>query len=261
MKKEKLLKAVIFFLAVVIIIQVVIIVSNLPKKKPGLEISPAGKGKIAIVLDDWGYNFNNFAILQNIQAPLTLSILPNLPYSTKVAEEANKSGFEVILHLPMEPHEKIGLEKNTILVSMDAKNIEDILGNDLNSIPHAKGASNHMGSRATEDSRVVKIILKDLKRRHLYFLDSFSSAKSVCVPIANQVGIKVYKRDMFLDNIEEYGYIRKQIAKLKARAKVYGSAIGIGHDRKITLEVLSEIIPQLQREGYEFVRVSELKRQ
>jgi polysaccharide deacetylase 2 family uncharacterized protein YibQ len=41
---------------------------------------------------------------------------------------------------------------------------------------------------------------------------------------------------------------------------VYGQAIGIGHDRKITLEVLKEVMPSIEKEGYKFVFVSELIR-
>jgi len=39
---------------------------------------------------------------------------------------------------------------------------------------------------------------------------------------------------------------------------MYGHAIGIGHDRKVTLEVLKEVMPELDREGFKFVFVSEL---
>jgi polysaccharide deacetylase 2 family uncharacterized protein YibQ len=37
-----------------------------------------------------------------------------------------------------------------------------------------------------------------------------------------------------------------------------GWAIGIGHDRRNTLEVLKEEMPKLEKEGYKFVYVSEL---
>jgi len=68
------------------------------------------------------------------------------------------------------------------------------------------------------------------------------------------------KRDIFLDNIEDTPYIKDQLNKLKAKARMYGYAIGIGHDRPVTLAVLKEAIPQLKKEGYKFVFVSELVR-
>jgi polysaccharide deacetylase 2 family uncharacterized protein YibQ len=41
-----------------------------------------------------------------------------------------------------------------------------------------------------------------------------------------------------------------------ARSKGY--AVGIGHDRKKTLEALTEAIPRLKKEGYRLVYLSEL---
>jgi len=61
-----------------------------------------------------------------------------------------------------------------------------------------------------------------------------------------------------LDNQEDPVYIKGQIYKLKMKAKHYGRAMGICHDRKISLEVLKEIMSQLEKEGYKFVFVSEL---
>ncbi len=115
-----------------------------------------------------------------------------------------------------------------------------------------------MGSKATENIRVTGIIFKELKRRRLYFLDGFVSAESICWDAANKMRLGFAKRDVFLDNKQDAGYISGQIDKLKRRAGVYGQAIGIGHYQKITLEVLKEEMPKLEKEGYKFVFVSEL---
>lgn len=254
-----------FKVAILILSALVVIESTLlifllvsrPKKIPKVAV-PAIKGEIAIVLDDWGYNLNNLAVLKQIRYPLTLAVLPNLAFSGEVAEEAHAIGKEVILHLPMQPHEKFRLEQNTVMVSMAEAEILDIVANDIASIPHIKGASNHMGSLATEDLRTMEIVLKELKRRRLYFLDSFVTSKSVCLRAAGKLNVAFARRDIFLDNIEEPEYIKRQVYKLKYKASAYGRAIGIGHDRKVTLEVLKEIMPQLAKEGYRFVFVSKL---
>jgi hypothetical protein len=158
----------------------------------------------------------------------------------------------------MEPHEKYRLEQNTILTSMDEATIKEILRQDLANVPYVKGVSNHMGSKATEDIRIMRIIFNELKRSHLYFLDSLVSSESVGFDLANERRVAFSKRDVFLDNEEEPEYIKGQIRKLKTRAMVYSRAIGIGHDHKVTLEVLKEVMPQMAKEGYKFVFVSEL---
>jgi len=235
-------------------------VSMSPRPKKIIKAMPVIKGKIAIVLDDWGYNLNTLSILDGIKYPLTMSVLPNLSYSQDAASKLHAKGFEVILHLPMEPYEKVGLEKNTIMTASEEESIKQIIGWDLESIFYAQGVSNHMGSKATGDKKTMETVLRELKKRKLYFLDSLSSPKSICSVLARGIGIRFAKRDVFLDNKEDAAYIAGQIDRLRLRAEAYGQAIGIGHDRKLTLEVLKEVMPQLARQGYKFVFVSELTR-
>ena len=231
-----------------------------PKKAAPPVVAPAVRARIAIVLDDWGYNTRNFTILDNIKYPVTFAVLPNLRYSTLASQELSRRGFEIILHLPMEPREEFRLEKGTIMTRLDEGQIKNIIGADLKSIAAVKGVSNHMGSRATEDPRVMRIIFQELNKRHLYFLDSVVSGSSVCEELAREARIGFAARDVFLDNEEDPAYIRGQINQLKNKAKIHGYAVGIGHDRKNTLEILKEVMPQLAKEGYRFVFLSEVVR-
>lgn len=264
MKKEKRYRLTIFILSLLIITQGIFLLITVPKKqkvkkkaKPP-QVTAVLKGKIAIVIDDWGYNLNNLSVLGRIKSPLTLSVLPNLPYSQTVAKEAGRMGFEIILHLPMEPRENFHLEKNTIMTAMDDTTIRNIVAGDLRNIPYLKGVSNHMGSKATEDLRVMKILFEELKKRGFFFLDSLVSTKSICSNLSKNMKIHFAKRDVFLDNIERTEYIKGQILKLKQKAKTLGQAIGIGHDREVTLQVLKEALPELEKEGYRLVFLSEL---
>lgn len=250
-------KIAIAVLTLIIIILASIIIVTWPKR-PEVPKITAMKGRIAIVIDDWGYTLNNLPIVDEIKYPITASILPNLDFSRQVAEEFHNKGFEVILHLPSQPHERIGLEKNTILTSMNEKTVSKIVEEGIASVPYLDGVSNHMGSAATEDARTMESIFKELKKKNLFFLDSYVTAKSICSKVARKVGIRFAKRDVFLDNVEDLVFIKQEILKLKLRAKAKGYAIGIGHDRKMTLQVLKEVMPQLEKEGFKFVSVSEL---
>ena len=251
-------KIAIAVLTLIIILEGAFIIMTRPRKIPGIPL--AIKGKIAIVLDDWGYNLNNLEALGRIKYPLTVAVLPRLSYSRVIASLLHGRGLEIILHLPMEPREKYRLEKNTIMTYFNKEDVENIINDDLTSIVYAKGVSNHMGSYATQNSGTMETVFKNLKRRNLYFLDSVVSSQSVCSDLARRMGLGFIKRDVFLDNKEEAAYIRGQIHKLKLVARVKGQAIGIGHDRRLTLEVLKEAMPELEKEGYKLVFVSELVR-
>jgi len=263
-EQEKMKKITTWVLALVISLLTISLVS-MCMRKPKIPPQPAPRrekpaiiARVAIVIDDMGYSRNNLEIIKSIKYPITFSILPSLTYSQSVVEELNSRGFEIILHLPMEPHEKTNLENNTVLTSMTPDQIRQIVDNDLNNIPYLKGISNHMGSRATEDTRTMGIIFSELKKRRLYFLDSFVTGKSVAAFLAGKMHIKFTRRDIFLDNSADPRYIKQQLNLLIKKARQKGQAIGIGHDRKHTLEVLNEMMPELARQGYKFVFVSEL---
>ena len=222
-----------------------------PKKvvaeiKKTLEVKE--RGKVAIVLDDCGYNVRNLEKIFALDIPITFSILPHLAYSKRVAE-----------HLPLEPHEKNKpVEKITILCSMERDEVLRELDSAIASVPGLAGISNHMGSKATEDERLMGIIFERVKQRGLFFMDNIVTANSVCKQVAQSAGIKLARRSVFLDNKSDIDYIKGQIQRLERLAIKTGWAIGVGHDRPNTLTAIEEIIPAMKKKGIKFVFLSEL---
>ena len=233
------------------------IITKKPIKK---KVPKRIKGKVAIVIDDWGYNTDNLDLLSEINSPLTLAILPFRNYSSRIAEFGHEHNFEIIIHMPMEPDnkERVGLEPRTLITNMGDETIKMVLNDAFDNIPYAKGMSNHMGSFATKDEKFIRVIFKELKKNKLYFLDSFVIPDSICHKVSRQIGIRFAKRSIFLDNKSDLAYIRGQLMELIRKVDRFGHAIGIGHDKKNTLSVLKEVIPQLLKQGYKFVFVSEL---
>lgn len=230
------------------------------KKKHRTVVRAKGKGaKIAIVLDDFGYNMNNLGTLYGINEPLTISILPNLAYSERIAEQAGVRNLEVILHLPLEPKsDKANIEAGTIMTDMPPKEVGMILADALASVPGAKGVSNHMGSKATEDKDLMRVIFDGLNKRNLYFLDNLTADDSVCDETAVESKIRIAKRSVFLDNESDEGYIENQMRRMAEIATKTGSAVGVGHDRPATVRVLARVMPELKKDGFQFVYLSEL---
>ena len=216
--------------------------------------------KIALVIDDWGYNNKVLRKALDLKIPITFAILPRLPYSTKIANRVNSSGHEAILHLPLEPHnaEKHPLEKNTIFTSMAQEEIEIILKEDITSVPDITGINNHMGSKATESEHVLNILFDYIKNNGLYFLDSYTSNNSLAPRIAKQKGILFAKRDVFIDNVNDKNHIKEQLLKAKSIAATKGNVIAIGHAKALTLDTIKEIIPQFEKEGFKFVYLTEI---
>jgi len=256
MTMKKILYAVIALQALVIIALVVKLVS-VPEPVEVVEVEP--KAKVAFVFDDWGYNTNNVGLLHKIKRPVTIAVLPKLRFSEDIARDAHKRGIEVMLHLPLEPKNKdLRVEETTIYTGMQEEEVIKLLQESLGSIPHVKGVSGHRGSAATEDKRIMRIVFTRLKAGGFYFLDSLVTGGSVCKGVAGKTGLRFAKRDVFLDNENDATYIGGQIRQLAKVAKLRGEAIGIGHDRRITLETVKNMIPELEEQGIELVHASEL---
>jgi len=217
--------------------------------------------KVAIVLDDFGNNTTNLEALFAMRIPVTFSVLPNLRYSSVVSGEAASRGYEVILHLPLEPHRKdVREEANSINSRLPKEEILRRIERDLESVPDAVGVSNHMGSKSTEEPALMETIFKALKPKGLFFLDSLVTDDSCCAEVALKVGIPFARRDVFLDNESDEEYIRERLLEVKEIAFSTGSCIAIGHDRKMTVRALNRALPELEREGIRFVKVKELVR-
>lgn len=229
------------------------------KKSMLVTVLPRKVPRIAIVLDDFGYTKKNLETLSELAVPLTLAVLPNTKYSKEVCLFAAENNLEIILHLPMEPENASQyLEKNTITIDMNDTMVHNIIAANFDSVVFAKGVSNHMGSKATKDIRVMDILFNDLKKKNMYFFDSLTTEESVGRSLAEKIGLPYLRRDIFIDNEADKDYINEQIKKLEEIALERGSAVAIGHDRDTTIDVLREAVPRIKEKGIRFVRLSEM---
>ena len=220
------------------------------------------KGHLALVIDDWGYSSGVIQYLKDITIPLNVSILPGLRYSKIINKTAHEYKHETLLHLPMQPQnskkmEKY-LEKYTIKENMSNKEAKVILTKFLSGLNGIKGANNHMGSLLTKNREKMTLILRTLKKKNLYFLDSKVIPDSVVKECADTVHIVCFKRDIFIDNKLNSDYIKKQIRKAIAISREKGYAIAIGHARTITLETIKNMISEIIENSYP-VKLSDLK--
>lgn len=186
--------------------------------------------KIAVVLDDAGYNYQSADIFYNSQLPLTFALIPDLPNSYEHYEKICAAGMNLILHVPMEPEKGADfVEKQAILVSMSRKEITDKLELFFSHYPKAAGMNNHMGSRAVKDSQVMDAVLDFAKKRKIFWLDSKTTPASVSSMIAKGKKLAYFERDVFLDNENTEEYAEKAMLQLIKIAKKRGYGIGIGH--------------------------------
>lgn len=222
-------------------------------------------GYVAIVIDDLGYHGDGTDELLKLNIPITAAVMPFSPFTKSDAEAAYKAGIEVIMHIPMEPvvGKKEWLGPRGITCDLSDEEIKLRIKDGLEEINYAVGMNNHMGSKATQDGRVMGDILTIAKGKNLFFLDSKTNPNSIVEDVAAKLDVSYFERDIFLDNVKNQQTIEKQLEKLKRVALEKGYAIGIGHvgaeGGTITINAIKNMIPVLEREGIEFVNISKLK--
>ncbi|MBI5192500.1 MAG: divergent polysaccharide deacetylase family protein [Nitrospirae bacterium] len=215
--------------------------------------------RIAIVIDDLGYDKKIYREFVELGIPLTFSVLPGERYSANIARGASHLKYEVMLHLPMEPQSRlVNPGKWVILHNMSRDEMLSQLSKDIRAVPNIAGVNNHMGSLLTEDSHAMNIVLGGLRNKGLYFLDSKTTPNSKAFEIAKGMGIKSGRRDVFLDNNADVDYIKGQIDIAIKLAKKKGEATVIGHPRIETLKALRARLSAFEKEGIDLVPVSEV---
>ncbi|MFH0986244.1 MAG: divergent polysaccharide deacetylase family protein [Candidatus Omnitrophota bacterium] len=228
--------------------------------KPSQKVSHrhASRPKIVFVIDDVGNHNRCDAQIKALGDKITYAILPLLPYSRYYGNLSQRTGAEVILHLPLDTMQDKVPGRGLIVDTMSPEDILDMLSRDLDSVPHHVGVNNHMGSRGTASREMMTIILKELKRRGLFFLDSYTTSESVVPSVGRAIGLPILARGVFLDNEDSKPAILTQLNQLRNVAREKGNAIAIGHYRANTLEVLAKEIPRFEKEGFEIITLKKM---
>lgn len=216
---------------------------------------PPAKKTITIIIDDIGYSLLPLEELLKIEAPLAFAILPYAPHAGAAAAMIRKRGGkrEILLHLPLEPHDpKQSPGPGALFCDMTDSEIKARLEEDLASVPDAVGVNNHMGSAFMEDEARLYLVLKELQKRGLFFIDSRTSAASRAEAAALKAGIPFAARKLFLDNDPTQEIIFNNLLGHVEKNKGL-SLIVIGHPYPGTVRALQEAVPLLRAGGIKIV--------
>lgn len=217
--------------------------------------------RVAIIIDDLGFNAESSELVLSLGIPLTVSVLPFYPFSREAAERSREEGKEVLLHLPMEPQGYPDLAhpgNGVLLIGMSRRDIIAQLERDIMAVPDVTGVSSHMGSRFTADLEGMRIVAHWLKKRGLFFVDNVTTNRSVCAEVAREAGLRYLERDIFLDDDLHLDRIEEQLEKIKVVAHKFGKVLVVGHPHRNTISALRSWIPRAKAGGITFVHASAL---
>ncbi len=196
--------------------------------------------KVAIIIDDLGYDEKIGMELLDFPVELTYSFLPYAPYTRKLSRLAHRHGKTVFLHLPLEPEDSSKDPGPGALYLADSPQEQrEKFENCLSQVPYARGVNNHMGSAFTADRAAMANIMSVVQQRSLLYVDSITTSQSLGVETARHAGVKVFSRSVFLDNVVDEEMVCVQLEKLVREAERVGMAIGIGHPHRETRNAIA----------------------
>lgn len=216
-----------------------------------------GRPTITVVIDDLGVDRKRTARAIDLPAPLTLSFLTYASGLERQAASARASGHELLVHVPMEPVGKnVDPGPNVLEIGMGHDAIRQRLDWGLSRFSAYVGVNNHMGSRFTANRNGMAVVMAELKRRGLLFLDSRTTGATVGPALAREYQVPLAQRNVFLDNVNTVAAVNARLEETEELARRRGFAVAIGHPRDATLKALERWLAALPERGFVLVPLS-----
>lgn len=220
-----------------------------------------GRPMIAIVIDDVGLDRPRSRRAMALPAPVTIALMAYAEDAQAQASMARKAGHELIVHLPMEPHnENEDPGPNALLSDLTQAEFNRRLEWNLSQFSGYVGVNNHMGSKITSDPVALAPVMKALKQRGLMFLDSRTTGETKGLATARRFGVPAVERNVFLDHEPTPIAVRTALIEAEDVAEQSGFAIAIGHPKEVTLEALEEWLPEVKKRGFAVVPLTAVMR-
>jgi len=212
---------------------------------------------IALVIDDLGHSERELKRVMALGEGITLAFLPYPERAPELAGRARENGFEILVHMPMEPTDKSADPgPNALLTGIGDSELMRRLSHNLARLSGYVGINNHMGSKFSQDRYAMALVLNELEARGLLYLDSVTIGSTVGARLAETSRMPYASRDVFLDSLAEQSFVERQLRQVERVARQTGRAVAIGHPYDETLEVLERWLPDARKRGFEFVPIS-----
>ncbi len=185
------------------------------------------------------------------------------PYGSSlqgVVSTARANGHEVMLEVPLEPYDYPDNDpgQNTLLTGTASNDNGARFKWVLSRVTGYAGLINSQGSKFLASGPQMQALMKDVKHRGLYFVDSGQSDQSLGNEAATNASVAFVRGDHVIDKMPARDAIEKELAQLEALALQRGRAVGIAAAYPITVERLKAWALGLEQKGIALVPVSAL---
>jgi hypothetical protein len=226
---------------------------------PDVAALPEGNGaKIALVIDDAGQADTYLFEYLNAPVPLAISIIPAGRRAAADDEAASARGKTVMLHIPLQ-NGRGAVRADGLNAGASEQTVTQFIDRAMQRVPHAAGANNHEGPYGSSDLRLMRTLLRELKQRGLFFMDSVTSQRTKGFMVERELGMPPRINNVFCDHLESDRDSRDALLTLARLASERGSAIGIAHVfHPYLLRAVLALHEQLRARGYVFAPITEV---
>jgi polysaccharide deacetylase 2 family uncharacterized protein YibQ len=217
--------------------------------------------KMAILIEDFGFKADQTTVkFLSFPEPLSVSVVSSRRLSTWTAQIANEYKKEILIMLPMEPLPKSFSRYDGVQIKIHypEEKIKSIIKDAAETIPSFAGFCNFYGNRVLEDSRVMKIIFKEIQKHHGYFVITSESKKSIAESMAKRINLPYQKIDYTINSDNSAEIIGDSLRYFAVLAQKTGKVLVSGRASDSFITALQNTFPQLKQNGIQLVYVSEI---
>jgi len=188
---------------------------------------------------------------------VTLAFAPYGAEVGRLAAQARARGHETLLQAPMEPFDypRNNPGPHTLATGAADGGVDDLHWL-MSRFAGYAGVMNYLGDRFTTDEKAMQGVLGEIARRGLFYVDDGASPQSRAGAVAQRLGATFAKVDILVDEHATPQALDAALAKLEARARETGAAIGFANATPGVIARLSRFARDLETRGVALAPVS-----
>ncbi|MCB1393720.1 divergent polysaccharide deacetylase family protein [Nitrobacter sp.] len=207
---------------------------------------------VAIVVSGLGIGTTKtIDAIMKLPSAVTLAFTPYSSDPGKLVEQARAQHHEVLLQLPMEPHDYPDNDPGpqTLLTTLGTDQNIDRLRWQLSRFQGYVGLTNFMGARFVTAVAAMQPIIREAAKRGLGYLDDGTAPTSVAGQLAKGQAMPFIKADLTIDAVPTSVEIDKTLARLEELAKGRGTAVGMTSALPVSIDRVGAWIKGLESRG------------
>ncbi|MBN8939323.1 MAG: divergent polysaccharide deacetylase family protein [Rhizobiales bacterium] len=215
--------------------------------------------RVAILIGGLGIGQNSTAeAISKLPGAISLAFAPYGADLERVVMRARSEGHEVFLQVPMEPFDFPDNDPGpqTLLTTLSAERNTERLHWAMSRFQGYAGIVNYMGAKFTASEAALAPILRETAKRGLMAIDDGTSPRSLMQQLAGPLQQPTLRGDVHLDRVPTPAELDAQLARLEARARERGFALGVGSALPVTIDRVTQWARALESRGLLLVPVT-----